>query len=472
MHPSHTASSDTTPSRPVASAPDLGPAAVPTADENALATLQVDLDARMHFTSGQLVLDRRSLHARVGPAADWHSWPLQDGLALRLSDHGGVGLLELHDGVRLLAQWRFTLGLHAQAARLLDQFERRQAERALGEEGAPLQSRLVRDEAGTCPTCAAPLPDDSESCPVCQRELQTPPSTWVLLRLARFAKPYQGQLLAGFLLTLASTAATLVPPYLTMPLMDEVLIPYQNGEHIDIALVAMYLGGLLAAALAAWGLGWARTYLLALVSERIGADLRTTTFEHLLRLSLDYFGGKRTGDLMARIGSETDRINVFLSLHALDFATDVLMIGMTAVILLSINPWLALVTLLPLPVIAWMIHFVREKLRTGWTTGACATAAVRAATLALLTGKTPKEVEIQLPGKAEKRVPFALHECELLPDGLRARAVVVKDAGDDPDVTHGALVLATIRPGPPGSGVSEMRIVSPIPSDSRMPKAG
>ena len=56
------------------------------------------------------------------------------------------------------------------------------------------------------------------------------------------------------------------------------------------------------------------------MSERIGADLRTTTYEHLLTLSLDYFGGKRTGDLMARIGSETDRINVFLSLHALDFA--------------------------------------------------------------------------------------------------------------------------------------------------------
>jgi ATP-binding cassette subfamily B protein len=66
------------------------------------------------------------------------------------------------------------------------------------------------------------------------------------------------------------------------------------------------------------------------VSERIGADLRTTTYEHLLRLSLEYFGGKRTGDLMARIGSETDRINVFLSLHLLDFATDVLMIVMTA----------------------------------------------------------------------------------------------------------------------------------------------
>ncbi|MDI4667387.1 hypothetical protein K9U40_24155, partial [Xanthobacter autotrophicus] len=123
---------------------------------------------------------------------------------------------------------------------------------------------------------------------------------------------------------------------------------------------------LLLSALLAWGLGWARTYILALVSERIGADLRTTTYEHLLKLSLDYFGGKRTGDLMARIGSETDRINVFLSLHALDFITDVLMILMTAGILFSINPWLALVTLVPLPFIAWLIHNVRDRLRTGF----------------------------------------------------------------------------------------------------------
>jgi ABC-type multidrug transport system fused ATPase/permease subunit len=113
-------------------------------------------------------------------------------------------------------------------------------------------------------------------------------------------------------------------------------------------------------------LGWARTYILARVSERIGADLRTATFEHLMKQSLEYFGGKRTGDLMARIGAETDRINVFLSLHLLDFATDVLMIVMTAIILFSINPWLALVTLLPLPVIAWMIHTVRDRLRTGF----------------------------------------------------------------------------------------------------------
>jgi ATP-binding cassette subfamily B protein len=186
------------------------------------------------------------------------------------------------------------------------------------------------------------------------------------LRLARFARPYRGQLLTAFVLSLLTTAATLVAPYLTMPLMDKVLIPYQNGQPIDSALVAFYLSGLLGSSLLAWVLGWGRTYILALVSERIGADLRTTTYEHLLKLSQEYFGGKRTGDLMARIGSETDRINIFISLHLLDFATDVLMIAMTTVILVSIDPWLAAVTLLPLPIIGWLIHVVREKLRTGF----------------------------------------------------------------------------------------------------------
>ncbi len=329
------------------------------ADENVLSTLEVDLDAQLRFAKSTLVLTEQRLLARAPGADAWQSWPLRPDLQLRQHDHAGVGTLELHDANSRVAFWRFTLDVQVQVLRLLEQFERRQLTLKTGQ-------LPPEDDSTQCPTCKAQLPPDTDECPVCTRELQTPPSTWVLLRLWRFAQPYQGQLLAGFLLTLASTAATLVPPYLTIPLMDKVLIPFQTGHAIDPWLVAMLMGGLLGSALLAWSLGWARTYLLALVSERISADLRTTTFDHLLKLSLDYFGSKRTGDLMSRIGSETDRISVFLSLHALDFATDVLMIGMTAIILFSINPWLALVTLIPLPFIAWMIHLVREKLRTGF----------------------------------------------------------------------------------------------------------
>lgn len=322
-------------------------------DEIILAQLELDLDLSLHFVPGVVILTNLRLLTCSLQEANWQSWSCDaPNLALKHYDHAGVGTLELQNATAQLASWRYTLAQNPPALLLMAQFDRLRHEMPTGIKAS-----------------VAEQVDDTEEDPDVEIEgaaQEQAPSTASLFRLWRFAKPYRGQLLAGFLLTLASTAATLVPPYMTMPLMDNVLIPYQNGAPLDTALVSLYLGGLFAAALVAWGLGWAKTYILALVSERIGADLRTTTYEHLLRLSLQYFGGKRTGDLMTRIGSETDRICVFLSLHLLDFFTDVLMIVMTAVILASINPWLALVTLLPLPFIAWMIHVVRDKLRNGF----------------------------------------------------------------------------------------------------------
>ncbi|MFH8404744.1 cobalt-precorrin-5B (C(1))-methyltransferase [Streptomyces sp. NPDC018019] len=91
-------------------------------------------------------------------------------------------------------------------------------------------------------------------------------------------------------------------------------------------------------------------------------------------------------------------------------------------------------------------------LRHGWTTGACATAATTAAYTALLTGDFPDPVTITLP---KGQTPaFALAAEELARDRSSAMAAVVKDAGDDPDVTHGALVRATVRRLPAGSGVA------------------
>ena len=329
------------------------------ADEKVLASLSLDLDTQLQFRSGIVALTDRRLMAWDDAAGAWQSWPFRDGMQLRHRDHGGVAALDLVDPAGKLAGWRFTLAQDPAARNLSDRFKAQLECVLAGRQPTP-------PEPLTCPTCDAPLPPGTDECPTCAREIHTPPSTWTLFRLWRFAQPYKGQLLAGFVLTLLSTAATLVPPYLTMPLMDEVLIPFQNGAPIDGPRVMMMLGGLLIAAIFAWGLGWAKTYILALVSERIGADLRTTTYEHLQGLSLEYFGGKRTGDLMARIGAETDRICLFLSMNLLDFATDVLMITMTAIILVSINPWLALVTLVPLPFIAWLIHTVRDKLRYGF----------------------------------------------------------------------------------------------------------
>ena len=88
-------------------------------------------------------------------------------------------------------------------------------------------------------------------------------------------------------------------------------------------------------------------------------------------------------------------------------------------------------------------------LRTGWTTGACATAATKAALTALITGDFPDPVTIRLPRGEEPAFSLSL---EALGDGY-AMAGIVKDAGDDPDVTHGATVVASVRPLAPGNGI-------------------
>jgi cobalt-precorrin-5B (C1)-methyltransferase len=91
-----------------------------------------------------------------------------------------------------------------------------------------------------------------------------------------------------------------------------------------------------------------------------------------------------------------------------------------------------------------------KTLRYGWTTGCCATAAASAAFEALITGDYPDPVEVRLPGGACPAFALALNERG--PD--YARVGVVKDAGDDPDVTHGVTVIATVRFAPAGTGIA------------------
>ena len=84
-----------------------------------------------------------------------------------------------------------------------------------------------------------------------------------------------------------------------------------------------------------------------------------------------------------------------------------------------------------------------DKLRTGWTTGTCAAAAAKAAACALVSSEPQARVDVKLPKKgAERRVEFEVERCEL--GDSWAEAVVVKDAGDDPDVTDGAHLTARV----------------------------
>ncbi|MBP2313115.1 cobalt-precorrin-5B (C1)-methyltransferase [Azospirillum soli] len=94
-----------------------------------------------------------------------------------------------------------------------------------------------------------------------------------------------------------------------------------------------------------------------------------------------------------------------------------------------------------------------KTLRRGWTTGTCATAAARAACEALFTGHFPDPVTVTLPGGQMPAFALAWTDKGDGQEGQWAAAGVVKDAGDDPDVTHGALIRARVSRAEPGQGV-------------------
>jgi ATP-binding cassette subfamily B protein len=322
------------------------------------AWLEVDLDSQMRYAQQFVVLtDRRVLSLdRDGLSG---SWPLDPTRGLRLREHGATGLLELVGAEGLIHAWRFTAARNVTARRFIDRWEESQRPTPAQEDATPHNGN-----GATCPICGEPLASDRFSCP-CTANNSARPS-WALFRLRRFAGNRAGMIALGVGLAMVSTAAGLIPPYITIPFYNRVLVPHQNGQPMNFRLVYWYLAGMAGAAVLAWLLSWGRTYVLAWVSERISADLRNATYTHLHRLSLEFFGGKRTGDLISRVGSDTDRICYILSVNLSDFLSDILMIAMTAAVMVAIDPWLALVTLLPLPPIAWLVNRVRNRLRRGF----------------------------------------------------------------------------------------------------------
>jgi ATP-binding cassette, subfamily B, bacterial len=324
------------------------------AGETLLAWFEPDLNHELHFSPGLVLLTDRRVLSATAPEI-WESWPLAPGTTLTATDHGGTGVLQLVGADCRLAHWRYTAGCSADAHRLAQRLTVHWA--ALAGEAPPVDS--------VCPSCGAPISPEDGRCLACAPAL-TPASISALVRLLRFSRPHLRVMAFGFLLTMASTAAGLVPPYLTIPLLDDVLIPHQNGQPAAWSLVPWYLGGLVVSALFAWVLDWQRLYVLARATEAVAVDLRSKTYAHLQRLSLEFFGGKRTGDLMARISNDSERLCNFLSLNLVDFATDILMILMTAAILVAIDWQLALAALCPFPLIIFMVQQVRGRLLRGY----------------------------------------------------------------------------------------------------------
>ncbi len=308
-----------------------------------VARLLIDLDASLHFHGGLIVLtNTRLLHLEQTLSQAWNLADVQD---LKLEEMGATAAIHLVQAEASIWHWRLTSGHLREVEAFLARFKEQRGV-VIAETDAPDDEEDVfsADEPETVTSTGKPL-----------------------VRLFKFSRPWYKLMAMGFALTVASTGAGLIGPWLTMSLVDDVLIPLQSATHeVHVKHVYQFVAGLGGAALLTWLLKWATTYVVSRVAERVTSHMRRATFEHLQKLSLTYFNKKRTGDLISRIGSDTDNISLFISINFIDFACDVLTIIFTAAILFTINPMLAFAALGPLPIVAWLVQWVRGHLRGGF----------------------------------------------------------------------------------------------------------
>jgi len=180
----------------------------------------------------------------------------------------------------------------------------------------------------------------------------------VLWRLVGYLGRYRKHVVLGFAAATLITVVSLVPPYVAGFLIDSVVKPVQDrampmerGALVAwIAVTAMAMVFLLRQ-----GAALVRLRHMAILGEWVARDLRTELYEHLQRLSLSFYSRKKTGSLITRVSSDTDRLWDFLAFGVVDVSLSAVMLVGLGAVLLSLDWKLGLVMVSPVPVFIWAI---------------------------------------------------------------------------------------------------------------------
>jgi ATP-binding cassette subfamily B protein len=180
----------------------------------------------------------------------------------------------------------------------------------------------------------------------------------VLWRLLGYLVRYRTQLVVGFVAATLITGVSLVPPYLAGYLIDSVVRPVQDGVMSveDGAAVAwLAVAAMAVVYIVRQASALVRLRYMAVLGEWVARDLRTELYEHLQRLSLGFYSRKKTGSLITRVSSDTDRLWDFLAFGVVDVSLSAVMLMGLSAVLLSLDWKLGLVMVLPVPFFCWAI---------------------------------------------------------------------------------------------------------------------
>jgi ABC-type multidrug transport system fused ATPase/permease subunit len=163
--------------------------------------------------------------------------------------------------------------------------------------------------------------------------------------LLELLRPYRARTALMFVALVLATAASLAPPYLAGRAIDDG-IRAQDFQALEI-IVALFI----VAALVTWGATYAQTYLVNWVGERALQDLRVKLFRHLQRLSVGFYSRNKAGVLISRMTNDVEALNQLVTDSVVTLFQSTLTLVGTAVILVLLDPGLALVTFLCFPIL-------------------------------------------------------------------------------------------------------------------------
>lgn len=278
--------------------------------------------------------------------------PLADVDRLELREFVGNGRLDVVTNGATQALARFTRSLARdveQTAREFAQLATAEREKA-GRSPVELTGDVGDHGAARCGICGRTLSRQGV-CPDCLDRKQL---AW---RMLGFVRPYAWYAVAGLLLAGMATAVGLAPPLLTRVIIDTVLT---RGQMQLLGPIILWLAIIY---VSRSGLTFARAYLLAWLGQRVVADVRLMTYRHLHQLAVGFYERRQTGQIMSRLTHDTGHIQDFVASYLQEMVVQSFTLVIILVILFTVEPTLAALTLVPVPLIVLTTTFVRTRVR-------------------------------------------------------------------------------------------------------------
>jgi ATP-binding cassette, subfamily B, bacterial len=304
-----------------------------------------DLDAEMQLTAEWVALGPRDVAiARQDALRRWSVQRLSRTLVGSVHRHHGLSCTVAHlvaiDRQAPLAVVRFTHRQRRAMETVLRQI--------MESEATPVAPPAA--DATYAARVAGPIKD--------AQALVAKNSAAVLWRLLGYLRPYRARVIAGMAAASLITLLSLVPPYLAGFVIDRIIRPVQAGSLsvTDGAAMAWLAVSALAVVMVIRQVsGWVRLRVMSVLGEYVARDLRTEVYNHLQQLSLSFYSRKKTGSLITRVSSDTDRLWEFLALGVVDVSLAIVMIVGLGIVLLSLDWKLGLVMTIPVPVLCAFI---------------------------------------------------------------------------------------------------------------------